>query len=395
MNTDTDSANDNGMRTPRQESTRTQQRILSAEWIRLLALLVVSGATFALCVAIAVPFLPAIAWGIALAIIAWPLHRWIRRMIPSPMAAAVVSTLLVTTAILATGFFVTFQLTKEAVNAANSIQEKTAELGIRDTLQTVPVFKGATDWMERVGVDVEHEINKAIEDGSRNFGYLARGTAQGTVAAAIQFLMSIVILFYLFLDRAEFLAGFRDLLPLSKDEGDRVLASAADSVHANLYATFVTSAINTAGAGLLFWVFGLPSPVIWSIVMFVLSLLPILGAGMVWFPAVLYLTFSGQYLGAAAILGWGLFTLVFIDNFLYPRIAGERMRLHPILALIAFLGGVAVFGISGMILGPAAMAVALAFVEVWKRRVAFADRADDLLRNFSKVNANSEAELPK
>ena len=104
--------------------------------------------------------------------------------------------------------------------------------------------------------------------------------------------------------------------------------------------------------------------------MLLLSLLPVLGAGMVWVPAAIYLGMTGRWLGAASLIGLGVVTATFVDNILYARLAGGRMRLHNVPVLVAFLGGLAVFGMSGMILGPAILAVTEALLEVWKRRMA-------------------------
>jgi predicted PurR-regulated permease PerM len=165
----------------------------------------------------------------------------------------------------------------------------------------------------------------------------------------------------------------RDLLPLSRSESDRVFSRAADSVHANLYATIITSLIDAVGGGLLFWVLGLPAPVLWSVVIFVLAILPVVGAGLVWVPAAAYLGMSGNWLGFTALVTWGVLTSILVDNLLYVRLAGDRMRMHAVPAMIAFLGGIAVFGVSGMILGPAIFAVTEAVVDVWKLRRAQAE----------------------
>jgi predicted PurR-regulated permease PerM len=132
----------------------------------------------------------------------------------------------------------------------------------------------------------------------------------------------------------------------------------------------VTSLIDTAGGVLMFWVLGLPSPFLWGVVMFVLCLMPIVGAALVWLPASAYLALTSQWPQAAALVTWGVLTSVVVDNILYVRLAGERMRMHEVPALIAFLGGLAVFGVSGMILGPAILAVTVAILEAWKRRVS-------------------------
>jgi predicted PurR-regulated permease PerM len=180
----------------------------------------------------------------------------------------------------------------------------------------------------------------------------------------------VFILFYLLRDRAELLAAVRRMLPLRRAEADRVFESAAGSVYANLYATLVTSAIDGVTGGLMFWALGLPSPVTWGAVMFVLSLLPVAGIFLVWVPVAAYLAMTGNWGGAAALTAWGIGCSILSDTLLYTRLAGDRMQLHPVPALIAYVGGLTVFGASGIVLGPAIVAVAVAVLDVWHHRAA-------------------------
>ena len=162
----------------------------------------------------------------------------------------------------------------------------------------------------------------------------------------------------------------RAYLPTTRDEADQVSAARAGSVTRTLHATLVTSVIDGVGGGVMFWLLGLPSPVTWGAVMFFLSFLPLLGTWLVWLPAVAYLAASGQIVSAGVLLAWGVASSIVVDNFIYVRIAGQHMRLHQVPALLAFLGGLAVFGISGMILGPGILAVTVAVMEVWHRRAS-------------------------
>jgi len=111
------------------------------------------------------------------------------------------------------------------------------------------------------------------------------------------------------------------------------------------------------------------------VVMFVLSIIPILGTWVVWLPAAGYLVASGQWPGALALVGVGVATWLFVDNVVYAWVAGGRMRLHQVPTLVAFLGGLAVFGAAGMVLGPAALAVTVAVLDVWRRRYYEAEEA--------------------
>ncbi|WP_406698505.1 AI-2E family transporter [Singulisphaera sp. Ch08] len=337
----------------------------TAEVIRLLALVTLTAGLFALCAWLSVPLLPAITWGVALAILAWPMHLKIRRHVSRPGLAAALSTVAVVALILVPGLLVTYQLAREATSAAQRVSGDEAAAQIREKVVSIPGGKQVVKWFDRAGIDAEKEISQIIRSSTQG----ASDLVQGSATAALQFLIAVFILYHLFHDRAEFLGGLRDMLPLSVEESNFLMKRAADSVHANLYATVLTSLIDTVGFGFAFWMVGLPAPFLWAVVVFVLSLLPVVGSGLVWVPAAVYLALSGHWIGFTALVGWGLFTSIAIDNLLYARLAGGRMRMHEVPALIAFLGGLAVFGVSGVVLGPAAFAVTFALMEVWKRRM--------------------------
>jgi len=335
--------------------------------VRLYALAALTLVLIGLSLALAVPFLPAITWAAAFAILAWPMHRLLRRLLPWPAVAAAASTVLVLAIILGIGGFVAYQVAAEAGAAVKHLQKQSAEDGgLEATASKIPGVRRALDWSKRMGVHPDEEAKKLL--GSVT-GYVANLT-QGSAAAAIQLLVAGFILYYLFLEPDAFVSEIRRLLPLSSAEGDFLIKRAGDSVHANLYATIVTGVLNSGSFGLLFWFFGLPAPLLWTVVMFVLSVLPIVGAGLIWAPAAVYLATQGRWLAAAGLVGWGLACFVAIGYFLYGRLVGERMRMHDVPALLSFLGGLALFGLSGMILGPAIVAVTMALLEVWHRRMA-------------------------
>ena len=331
-----------------------------------LALAALTLALIVLCVALAVPVLPAITWGVALALLAFPMHRRIGRLVPWPGPAAGLSTAVVVGVILGTMAFVTYQIGREARSAVANSNLGEGKGRLLEQAEQLPVIGPGVRWLEGTGLDLEIEARKRIEGAAEQ----ARLLARGSIAAVVQFLVAVFILFYLLKEPDVFLGGLRDILPLSRDEGDRIFERAAETIHANLHATLVTSLIDTAGFGLLFWWAGFPAWILWAVVMFLLSLLPVLGAGVVWVPAIGYLALNGHWGAAGAMLAWGMFTFVVVDNALYARLAGGRMKLHEVPALVAFLGGLALFGMSGIILGPLALSLAAGLIDVWKRRMA-------------------------
>jgi predicted PurR-regulated permease PerM len=343
---------------------RAEGSLATGERFRPLALAALTAVLVALCFYLTLPFLPAVTWAVALAIIAWPLHVWINRHIPRETVAAGLTTLVVVVAILVPGLFVSYQLAREATSAAEQVKENQAEGRIRETLAKTPGLEGVAAWMDRVGFDVDAEFRALVAAYTRD----ASGLIQGSLYAAFQVLICLFILFHLFRDRASLREGVRRLLPMTRPECDRVFRQTADSVHGNLYASVVTSVIDGVTGGLVFWAVGLPSPVLWGVVMFFLSILPMVGIILVWLPGAVYLAMTDRWGGALAVTTWGVACGVLVDNMYYARLAGGRMRLHQVPTLIAFIGGLAVFGVSGMILGPAILAVTVAVLDVWHRR---------------------------
>lgn len=341
----------------------------TSKQFRPLALAAITVALIVMSVLVALPFLPALTWSVALAIVAWPMHAWISRRVAWPSLAAAISTVVVLLVILVPILFVTYHLARELGTAADRVPDKPTEEVVRDAMARTPGISNVVAWMDRVNFDLEHEIRSVIS--AFNQGTL--GFVQSSMSVPIQLALAVFILYYLLRDRGRLLGGARGMLPLTRAESSRVFTRIADSVHATVVATLITSLIGGVGGGLMFWLLGLPSPILWGVVMFVLSVLPILGVGMVWVPAVIYLFLSDRWLAAMALAGWGVAEWIMIDTILYTRLAGERMRMHDVPALIAFLGGLAVFGVSGMVLGPAIYAVTAALLEVWKQRTAAAE----------------------
>jgi predicted PurR-regulated permease PerM len=126
----------------------------------------------------------------------------------------------------------------------------------------------------------------------------------------------------------------------------------------------VISAIQGTLGTFIFWALGLPSPLLWGVVMFFLSMIPMAGSFLVWVPAAAFLALTGSLGKAAILVVWGILVIGAIDNFLSPRLVGKRARLHELLIFFSVLGGLQVFGVLGLVLGPVMIAITLALLEM-------------------------------
>jgi predicted PurR-regulated permease PerM len=154
------------------------------------------------------------------------------------------------------------------------------------------------------------------------------------------------------------------MLPLHRVQWLDIMNRTRDVIGATVYGVLVISAIQGTLGTFIFWVLGLPSPLLWGVVMFFLSMIPMAGAFLVWVPAAIYLALTGAFLQAGILVVWGVLVIGSIDNFLSPRLVGQRARLHELLIFFAVLGGLEVFGVLGLVLGPVVVALTLALIEM-------------------------------
>ena len=160
----------------------------------------------------------------------------------------------------------------------------------------------------------------------------------------------------------------RGVLPLSYAETDRIFARIAETIEATVFGTLIVAMVQGTLGGLMFWWLGLPAPLLWGVVMGLLAVVPVLGAFIIWIPAAIYLITEGHWAKAVILTIWGTVVIGLIDNLLYPILVGRKLELHTVPVFIAIVGGLVVFGISGLILGPVILAVNMAIFEVWKAR---------------------------
>jgi predicted PurR-regulated permease PerM len=149
---------------------------------------------------------------------------------------------------------------------------------------------------------------------------------------------------------------------------DRLFGRVEDTVFATVYGTLAVSAVQGLLGGLMFWWLGLPAPLLWGLVMAILAVVPVLGAFIVWVPAALFLVVEGSWGKALILTIWGVVVVGGIDNLLLPYLVGNRLKLHTILAFISVVGGLILFGASGLILGPVVLTITQVLLEIWRDR---------------------------
>ncbi|QEL15016.1 AI-2E family transporter [Limnoglobus roseus] len=333
-----------------------------SDWPRAIALATLTALAVYTCYLITVPFLPGLSWAVALAVVTLPVHRRLKRALGSDNWAAGLTTALVVLVIGVPIALMAYRLTQEVMAAAQLVQKAAADDGWRPYAAKVPYFGEPLSQLR------PEEIEGQLRTLAQQFGGHTFGVAGGVGAAIVQILVAAFVLFFCFRDRHHLLNEVRRLIPLNTATADKIIDRAVDAVYATLYGTILAGVIQGVTGGLLFWAVGLPGAIVWGVIMFLLGILPFLGAFLVWVPAAAYLATHDQWGEAVALVVWGLVMAGPVSNYVYAYFAGDRMKIHPVPALIAFIGGLAVFGVSGIVLGPCVLVVTVALLDVWRHR---------------------------
>ena len=120
----------------------------------------------------------------------------------------------------------------------------------------------------------------------------------------------------------------------------------------------------------MFWILGLPAPMFFGAAMALFAMLPIVGTSLVWGPAAIYLLIHGSWVKALVLAAWGALVVSLIDNLLYPILVAGELRIHTLGILVSVFGGLIVFGVAGVVLGPVILASTVALLGVWRLRTA-------------------------
>lgn len=210
------------------------------------------------------------------------------------------------------------------------------------------------------------EIAGQLSDLASRLGPLLAGklaaVGRGTLSFALQLFVWAYALFFFLVDGPALLQQVRYYLPLRDDDEQQLLDRFVSVTRATIKGSLLIGVIQGALGGVAFWVAGVPGPAFWGTVMIVLSIIPAVGAALVWIPAVGYLALTGAMGAAIGLFAWCAVVVSTVDNFLRPRLVGRDAKMSDLLILISTLGGISLFGALGFIVGPI---IAALFVTVW------------------------------
>lgn len=328
-------------------------------------LAILSGLTIAfyLCYRLALPFLPALTWAMVLAIVLAPAHRRVERWIRPPGLSASVS---VAATVVAAGiplFFVGQQLAREVAEGAVYLDSTIKAFNWSELAGRHAWLAQATAWLEG-----RFDVANLLAGLTQWLAQYSTSFFRGSLNQAIGIALTFYMLFYFLRDRGDILTAVAAFSPLTTTETTRITHRLAEAVHASVFGTIVIGLVQGTLGGLMFWWLGLPTPAFWGLLMGLLAIVPLLGAFIIWIPAAVFLVLVDRWGEAAVLVVWGAGVIATIDNLLYPILVGNRLRVHSLAAFIGMVGGIILFGASGLVLGPAVIAITLELIDILKQR---------------------------
>ncbi|SDL95591.1 Predicted PurR-regulated permease PerM [Oryzisolibacter propanilivorax] len=330
----------------------------------LLLLLVVATLAFG---AILWPFIGAVFWGVVLAILFYPLHRRLLARLPGRrnLAALITLALCLLVVIIPTAL-IAASLVQEASVAYARVRSGQLNYGqyAQQILDALPQW--LLSLLERLHLrsltEVQERLSSVGAQASQFLATKALDVGQNTLQFVVSFGVMLYLLFFLLRDGARLAARIREAVPLDASHKQQLSTKFTTVIRATVKGNIVVALAQGALGGLIFWILGIQGPVMWGVLMAFLSLLPAVGAGLIWGPVALYFLATGAVWQAVALTAYGICVIGLVDNLLRPLLVGKDTKLPDYVVLISTLGGMALFGLTGFVIGPV---IAALFIAVW------------------------------
>ena len=313
------------------------------------------------------PFFGAVFWGAILAILFTPLHRrLVYKMGNRRTLAALATLLLVLLIVILPLILIAGSLVQQGSLVYEQIKSGNLNFGeyFQRAFDALPLW--THNILERFGMgdlaSLQARIAEGAAAGSQYLAAQAVSIGQNTASGLISFVVMMYLLFFLLRDGSELAHRIRRAIPLSEGHKQHLLKKFTTIARATVKGNIAVAIAQGALGGLIFWILGVQAPLLWAVVMAFLSLLPAVGAGLIWGPVAIYFLLTGSVWQGVVLIVFGVLVIGLVDNILRPLLVGKDTRMPDYVVLISTLGGMAMFGLSGFVIGPI---IAGLFMAAW------------------------------
>lgn len=250
----------------------------------------------------------------------------------------------------------------------------------------------ASEWLARFGIDLSElpqRLSSAALESGQFIASISLDVGQDVAAFILNFFLMLYLLFFVLRDGDTIMQAICHAMPLPDDQEERLLNKFSEVTRATVKGTLVVGLVQGFLGGLMFAILGIEGAVLWGMAMAVASLLPAVGAGLVWAPAAIILVIVGDWIQGLVLLVYGVAVISMADNMLRPFLVGRDTKMPDFLVLLSTLGGISLVGITGFVLGPV---IAALFIAVWHMYTEDRQRGPDstLTRGSDEPAADAE-----
>ncbi|WP_420993304.1 AI-2E family transporter [Cupriavidus sp. 30B13] len=313
------------------------------------------------------PFFGAVFWGAILAIIFTPPNNWLTRRMGGRRNLAALTTLALCLLIVVLPLiFVTGALIQEISTVYQQIKSGQLNFGayFQQAVHALPPSVNRV--LDRFGMadiaGVQEKLTAGAAQGSQLIATQALSIGQNTFQFVISFGVMLYLLFFLLRDGPQISRRIVQAIPLSEPHKQHLLRKFTTVARATVKGNIVVAAVQGALGGLIFWFLGIQGSLLWGVLMAFLSLLPAVGAALIWGPVAIYFLLTGAVGKGAILIGFCVVVIGTVDNVLRPLLVGKDTRMPDWVVLISTLGGMALFGLNGFVIGPL---IAALFIASW------------------------------
>ncbi|MDX2499046.1 MAG: AI-2E family transporter [Deltaproteobacteria bacterium] len=316
------------------------------------------------------PFFSVIVLAIVITMVFNPVYRVLHRKMNATLSSLITCIIIFFVLFVPVSAFVGI-LANEAYDLYLTARDAVSNNPIQELIDNSKVIEKINDILMNFGIKITaDEISGSVTELGRAVGLFlyqqARSMTANIVNFVVNFCFMLLIVFYLLIDSQRLVSFIVGLSPLPDDQDEKLIQKFKDMAAAILLGNGLGGLIQGTLGGIVFAFFGFRSPFLWGVIMTLLAFLPIVGVGVVFMPAALYLILQGR-------LAAGIFFIVFyivlsggIEYFFKPKLVGKRVQMHTLLVFLSIIGGLKLFGILGIIYGPLVVTAFLTLTDIYE-----------------------------
>ena len=306
------------------------------------------------------PFFMPILGAIVISYLFYPVYGALNKKIRYKALCAALMTIVILAIIVIPLIFLTNAFVGEAIGFYDRIRET----GVLPAIEKVSGYIS-----ENMGITIE--AKDIIEPVSKYVASSFTGFVKGLSSRLLALFVMILLIYYFLKDGDELVKSFRNLIPMTENRKNKLVKKFKEVIGATVFGTIVTGIIQGVVGGIGLWIFGFNAPLLGGIFMVILSILPIVGPPIVWFPIALWMMLvNGDWFNGLGLMIYGFLIVSTIDNIVRPQLISTKVKMHPALILVGVLGGLVMFGVLGIILGPMVLGILEVFIQFHKEENA-------------------------